>query len=314
MQVIGKFISKKKCASQSIDLIKSSDVVHTTVTCDGCRMKPLIGNRFKCAVCHDFDYCAGCEEKNKEVHPHPFILIRKPERAPVSISCVVKESCPIIQKEIPFNHEYKLADAIINNSIIVDVNELSSQCLTLNLDIVAFEEAKEILKTLKLRNNGAKPWPKPVYLACVLESSTITGNSVPIKLRIESGKENNIELKFNNKDLVAGDYVSVWQLQNEKKEFFGEKIVLKVKIEKKVEVQKPMEIKPNFIQEERKDVFMQERPQEEIYDSFVFQCQVEELKNMYSLQGIDDKQIKKAVVEAKGDVDMTFQLLMGQKK
>jgi len=100
--------------------------------------------------------------------------------------------------------------------------------------------------------------------------------------------------------------VSVWQLQNEKKEFFGEKIVLKVKIEKKVE-SKPLEIKPEYIQENKK-----ERPQEEIFESFVYQIQVDEMKNAYNLKSFNDKQIKKAVVEAKGDVDMTFQIL--QKK
>jgi len=181
------------------------------------------------------------------------------------------------------------------------VNGLSSQCLTTNLYSLSFEDSKEIIKTIKLKNNGTKSWPKPVYLTCIPEVSTITGNSVPIKLKIDSGKENNVEIKFNNADLKAGDYVSVWQLQNEKKESFGEKIMLKVKIEKKVEVSKPLEIKP-------------ERPQEEIFDSFIFQCQVDELKNAYNLSGFDDKLIKQAVIEAKGDVDMTFQILQGQKK
>jgi len=195
---------------------------------------------------------------------------------------------------------------MINNSIIFEANELSSQCLTNSLDIVCTEDAKEIIKTLKMKNNGAKNWPKPVYLTCHNEASTITGNSVPIKLKVESGKENNVEIKLNNKDLKAGEYVSVWQLQNEKKEFFGEKVVMTVKVEA---VNKP-EIKEKPI-----DVVMvNERPKEEIYDSFLFQCQVDELKVAYDLKQFDDKTIKKAAVEAKGDVDMTFQLLMNQKK
>jgi len=321
MKLLEKFMSKKKNAPQSLDYeMKNSSIIHPSVTCDGCGMYPLVGHRFKCAVCHDFDFCATCEEKSKDSHPHPFILIRTPERAPHSISCIVKESCPIIQKSIPYNNEYKLADAIINNSIIAEIHELSSQCLTSNLNIVAFEDAKEILKTLKLKNNGQKSWPKPVYLTCISEESTITGNSVPIKLKIENGKENNVEIKLNNKDLKTGDYVSVWQLQNEKKESFGEKIVLKVKIEKlireSIRESKPIEIKSEVVP---KDVFMNnnnienKRSEEEIYDSFVFQCQVDELKNAYNLRGFDDKQIKKAAVEAKGDIDMTFQILLNKK-
>jgi hypothetical protein len=329
-------MSKKKNAPQSLELNLQgiNKTVHPSVTCDGCGMYPIAGNRYKCAVCHNFDFCSACEEKNKDTHPHPFIMIRTPDRAPHSISCVVRETCPIIQNQIPFNTDYKLADAfpnehklaeaLINNSIIAEPHELSAQCLTCNLDIVAFEDSKEILKTLKLKNNGNKSWPKPVYLTCIGEASTILGNSVPIKLKIECGKENNVEVKLNNKGLLAGDYISIWQLQNEKKEGFGEKIVLKVKIEKKVseEPKKPLEIKPVFIQEPKKDIFMEMnkeivdnngRPSEEIYDSFVFQCQVDELKNAYNLRGFDDKEIKRAAVEAKGDVDMTFQILMNKK-
>lgn len=225
--------------------------------------------------------------------------------------------------------DYKLADAILNQSIIAEAHELSSQCLTSNLEIVTNEHSKEIIKTLKLKNNGSKNWPKPVYLTCLTESSTITGNSVPIKLKVESGKENNVEIKLNNKDLKTGNYISVWQLQTEKKEFFGEKIVLNIKIEKS----KMLEIKPSYIQLP-KDVFQQqpvnnniiinsvnnninsnvEKPREEIYDSFVFQCQVEELKQAYDLKKYDDKTIKKAAVEAKGDVDMTFQILMNNQQ
>jgi len=281
-------------------------------------MSPLVGHRYKCAVCHNFDFCSACEERQKDTHPHPFILIRTPDRAPHSISCVVRENCPIIQKSIPFNNEYKLADAIINNSIIAEVTELSSICLTSNLDIVAFEDSKEILKTLKLKNNGQKSWPKPVYLTCLTETSTVTGNNVPIKLKIESGKENNVEIKLNNKDLKAGDYVSVWQLQNEKKENFGEKIVLRVKVEKKVSEKMSVDVKKSVVVEPKKDIVIENnnienRPSEEIYDSFVFQCQVDELKNAYNLRGFDDKDIKKATIEAKGDLDMTFQILMGKK-
>jgi len=94
-----------------------------------------------------------------------------------------------------------------------------------------------------------------------------------------------------------------------------------------------LEIKPSYIQLP-KDVFQQqpvnnniiinsvnnninsnvEKPREEIYDSFVFQCQVEELKQAYDLKKYDDKTIKKAAVEAKGDVDMTFQILMNNQQ
>jgi hypothetical protein len=327
MKLMEKFISKKKNSSQDLEQVLPNGnlQVHPGVTCDDCGVSPIQGNRYKCAVCHNFDFCPKCEEKNKDLHPHPFILIRHPDRAPHSISCIVKESCPIIQKEIPFNKDYKLADAILNNSIIVDTNELSAQCVTSYLDVYVREDfLGEIVKILKLKNNGKKSWPKPVYMTCHTESSAVYGYSVPIKIKVEPGKESNVEIKLNNKQLKVGEYVSVWQLQNEKKEFFGDKIVLLLKVTPALSkpVSVPIKIETNSINtnSSSNQVFVSsnnnivERPQEDIYDSFVYQCQVDELRSAYNLKNFDDKVIKKAAVEAKGDVDMTFQILINQQK
>jgi len=48
--------------------------VHNHVRCDGCDMAPLIGTRYKCSICPDFDYCEGCEQEKE--HPHAFIKIK----------------------------------------------------------------------------------------------------------------------------------------------------------------------------------------------------------------------------------------------
>merc|ERR1712200_165428 len=41
--------------------------VHPWVTCDGCE-GPVIGSRFKCLACPDYDLCSGCQEK--KLHSH----------------------------------------------------------------------------------------------------------------------------------------------------------------------------------------------------------------------------------------------------
>lgn len=71
---------------------KVEENVHTRVICDGCGMKPIVGVRYKCTVCKNFDYCENCEKTKGEAHQHPFLKIRKPELAPVQIQCFVNQA------------------------------------------------------------------------------------------------------------------------------------------------------------------------------------------------------------------------------
>jgi len=52
--------------------------VHYRVRCDGCGTGPILGIRYKCAVCPNFDFCEKC--KATVVHPkeHSFNEITKP--------------------------------------------------------------------------------------------------------------------------------------------------------------------------------------------------------------------------------------------
>ena len=80
-----KFLSVEKSVQQfpKKDLrhprILDDKNTHRFVTCDGCGIHPIVGVRYKCAVCPNFDFCEKCEEKLNEQHQHPFIKIYKPE-------------------------------------------------------------------------------------------------------------------------------------------------------------------------------------------------------------------------------------------
>lgn len=69
--------------------------IHYGIFCDGplCNNKPaqsfIIGPRYKCAVCHDTDFCANCEALPTNPHndTHPLIKFKKAVRS-VSVSTV----------------------------------------------------------------------------------------------------------------------------------------------------------------------------------------------------------------------------------
>jgi len=56
--------------------------VHTDATCDGCEATPIIGPRFRCEQCHDYDLCAACHTRRAECHDadHQFRCIPQPQR------------------------------------------------------------------------------------------------------------------------------------------------------------------------------------------------------------------------------------------
>eukprot|EP01029_Cantina_marsupialis_P021870 TRINITY_DN52_c0_g1_i2.p1 TRINITY_DN52_c0_g1~~TRINITY_DN52_c0_g1_i2.p1 ORF type:complete len:783 (-),score=397.98 TRINITY_DN52_c0_g1_i2:216-2564(-) len=65
-------------------------VVHLAVTCDGCQEGPIIGVRYKCAVCDNLDFCEACEVDG--IHNgHPLLKIRTPGQAPTAIIVSMKD-------------------------------------------------------------------------------------------------------------------------------------------------------------------------------------------------------------------------------
>ena len=49
--------------------------MHLNVECDGCEVSPIRGNRYKCKVCKDLNFCQDCYIKNKIKHGHEFKII-----------------------------------------------------------------------------------------------------------------------------------------------------------------------------------------------------------------------------------------------
>uniref|UniRef100_UPI00358FCF6D E3 ubiquitin-protein ligase HERC2 n=1 Tax=Myxine glutinosa TaxID=7769 RepID=UPI00358FCF6D len=58
-----------------MELVPSS---HPTVTCDGCHVYPIIGPRYKCRNCDDFDFCENCFKGKKHTTRHLFDRINEP--------------------------------------------------------------------------------------------------------------------------------------------------------------------------------------------------------------------------------------------
>jgi len=60
-----------------------AQVIHSNIICDGCQQHPLVGPRYKCTVCSDYDLCSACEAKNIHPSSHPFLKMKEPARKDV---------------------------------------------------------------------------------------------------------------------------------------------------------------------------------------------------------------------------------------
>jgi hypothetical protein len=47
------------------------------VSCTGCSMRPIIGQRYRCPTCDNYNLCLACEKKG---HEHPLELVPQPTK------------------------------------------------------------------------------------------------------------------------------------------------------------------------------------------------------------------------------------------
>eukprot|EP00826_Nyctotherus_ovalis_P000440 TRINITY_DN0_c501_g1_i9.p1 TRINITY_DN0_c501_g1~~TRINITY_DN0_c501_g1_i9.p1 ORF type:complete len:289 (-),score=58.77 TRINITY_DN0_c501_g1_i9:47-913(-) len=57
---------------------QSAAVKHNCVCCDVCGMNPIVGVRYKCSVCPDYDLCSHCEEAYG--HNHLLLKLRSAQK------------------------------------------------------------------------------------------------------------------------------------------------------------------------------------------------------------------------------------------
>lgn len=69
----------------------SSFVIHERVECDSCGLSPIVGFRYKCIQCPNFDLCQRCEAKHKHSE---HMMVRMPkENSPSIIDAWISTPC-----------------------------------------------------------------------------------------------------------------------------------------------------------------------------------------------------------------------------
>ena len=110
--------SQNEIYQKKIEKNKNKEI-HYNITCDGCKMKPIIGNRYKCTDCTNFDFCENCYQKNKENHKHKFKKFEKSVfSGPRNCHQNLNENCLKNKQKKKVVHEGYICDGCEMNPIV----------------------------------------------------------------------------------------------------------------------------------------------------------------------------------------------------
>ena len=274
--------------------------IHEDIRCDGCSIKPIKGDRYKCSVCENFDLCEKCEEENYQKgkqHPHNFIRIRQPihsdEILPEINPKPLYNSIDIPLKIEPNNSKKIESDS----SLIISNVKYSSQCISNLLELNYYLDSKENPKiVISLKNDGLVSWPKPCFLGSLKEKSSIDCRTIPVAANINPTGEINLEIKFNfpeDKQVKPGNYICFVQLYySSSKIYFGEEICIFVNV-----------LEPEYMSKYNE---MNAREKKK------FSSLVKEMRENYQIgeEVYPDSRILKALLKEDGDTEKALMALL----
>lgn len=91
-------------------------VLHPNVTCDGCE-GPVVGTRFKCSVCPNYDLCSACQARG--THTEHALL---PIWHPMQVQCIMRSSLHLRVSRSSWKI-FLLSVAVVSSGKVDEVDE-----------------------------------------------------------------------------------------------------------------------------------------------------------------------------------------------
>ena len=203
---------KKEKKEKKVKPAEKELIVHNNIICDGCNEGPIIGIRYKCTVCYDFDLCENCEEILD--HQHPLVKIRQPMKTGAHALWGQRNSCQFSGR-IPDMGAIK--DLI--SSYVKEATKKKYKVKVENRNQASVESfiAPGCLTNLKwtLINKGRKTWPAGSRL--VLNKGNVIAEDA-ILSEVEPGKKINVEIQVKVPSIETA-FSGTWKIVIGEKEF-----------------------------------------------------------------------------------------------
>eukprot|EP01111_Echinosteliopsis_oligospora_P010118 TRINITY_DN3093_c0_g1_i1.p1 TRINITY_DN3093_c0_g1~~TRINITY_DN3093_c0_g1_i1.p1 ORF type:complete len:663 (-),score=240.22 TRINITY_DN3093_c0_g1_i1:68-2056(-) len=204
-------------SSSSSPAASSSPAVHYGVTCDGCSTADITGNRYKCAVCKNYDLCEKCKIKGDEVHPtsHPMKILATP---------VIYQRRNFGGARDPSRHNSHQHSSAIGSSAPSSLRQKPIARFVKDVTIpdgTRVAVGTKVVKTWRVRNEGDS-WPSGAVLVHVGGENLTTNTTVPIP-SAAPGEEVDISVELNMPS-VPGRYNTFWRLCTAEGNRFGQRM------------------------------------------------------------------------------------------
>lgn len=194
--------------------------VHEGVTCDGCNTSPIVGTRYKCSVCWDYDLCDACEAKGAAVHDlsHPLIKIATPVPRPQQRHGFFRRGGNRPPCHGGGYRGWRNQTQSTNARFV--------QHVTMDRSGSVVAPAQKFLKIWRIRNEGSAPWSEHTALAFVggdllgAPQSVVVGSVPP-------GAEVDLSVEMVAPS-VPGRYVSYWRLSLPDGSNFGHRLWVEI--------------------------------------------------------------------------------------
>jgi hypothetical protein len=189
-------------------------IVHDNVVCDGCNGS-VVGIRYKCSVCPDYDLCESCELKGG-VHDasHPLLKIAVPLNSTRNWAGP-RRNCSYYRRSGNRSITAPLA------RFVQDVNMGDRTGNNLS-------PGEKFTKTWRMRNEGTTAWADNTILAFVGGDQLGAPDSVSVPA-VASGDEVDISVGMVAPS-IPGRYVSYWRLCAPEGLRFGHRVWVDIQV------------------------------------------------------------------------------------
>ena len=207
-------------------------IIHNGIKCEKCFQLPIIGYRYKCSKCNDYNLCEKCVEKNyiSEEHPHDFIIITKEKK---NLYVTIANN----------NNDNNILDELDE---IKEINKVYSyECVNIkNLITNIYEGDKEAKIKITLKNNGNEDWPEGSAKLVFDSESHFSEDDIILKPQ-KTGEQKSYDINFKKLGEYTPNEYKSYLWFNVNGNSYGEKLTLIIKINEKRKYRRNREEREN---------------------------------------------------------------------